>query len=189
MMLTASPPWRSVSYTHLQLHRLGDVDDHPLEKVLALVLHVPALVDDPAVAVLAAHPVLHGAVLPLALEVVAPHLHQGAVVGVDHLQKLVVKALADLLPGEAEHLQELVADVEEAVPGVVVAAVVGPRQGVVEEVQLPVLLLSLIHISLTAEGARRKGYALTPAGRRALLGEYRRLKQMVEDGAGLEGYQ
>lgn len=44
-------------------------------------------------------------------------------------------------------------------------------------------------IALTAEGARRKVYALTPAGRRALLGEYRRLKQMVEDGAGLEGYQ
>lgn len=44
-------------------------------------------------------------------------------------------------------------------------------------------------IALTAEGARRKVYALTPAGRRALVGEYRRLKQMVEDGAGLEGYQ
>ncbi|WP_243764088.1 PadR family transcriptional regulator [Bittarella massiliensis (ex Durand et al. 2017)] len=44
-------------------------------------------------------------------------------------------------------------------------------------------------ISLTAEGPRRKVYALTPAGRRALLGEYRRLKQMVADGSGLEGYQ
>ncbi len=31
--------------------------------------------------------------------------------------------------------------------------------------------------------------ALTPAGRQALVGEYRRLKQMVEDGAGLEGCQ
>lgn len=44
-------------------------------------------------------------------------------------------------------------------------------------------------IALTAEGERRKVYALTPAGRQALVVEYRRLKQMVEDGAGLEGYQ
>lgn len=44
-------------------------------------------------------------------------------------------------------------------------------------------------IALTAEGPRRKVYALTPSGRRSLLDEYRRLKQMVADGSGLEGYQ
>ena len=41
-------------------------------------------------------------------------------------------------------------------------------------------------ITFTGEEGRRKNYAITPAGRAALLAEYRRLKQLVEDGAILE---
>lgn len=41
-------------------------------------------------------------------------------------------------------------------------------------------------IVLTGEEGRRKNYAITPAGRDALLTEYRRLKQMVADGSVLE---
>ena len=38
-------------------------------------------------------------------------------------------------------------------------------------------------IVLTGEDGRRKNYAITEAGKNALLLEYRRLKQLVEDGA------
>ena len=41
-------------------------------------------------------------------------------------------------------------------------------------------------IVLTGEDGRRKNYAITEAGKNALLLEYRRLKQLVEDGAMLE---
>ncbi len=41
-------------------------------------------------------------------------------------------------------------------------------------------------IVLTGEDGRRKNYAITEAGKNALLLEYRRLKQLVEDGAILE---
>lgn len=41
-------------------------------------------------------------------------------------------------------------------------------------------------IVLESEEDRRKTYAITDAGRQALLEEYRRLKQMVEDGKELE---
>ena len=41
-------------------------------------------------------------------------------------------------------------------------------------------------IVLTVEDGRRKNYAITEAGKNALLLEYRRLKQLVEDGAILE---
>jgi len=41
-------------------------------------------------------------------------------------------------------------------------------------------------IVLTGEEGRRKNYAITQAGRDALLTEYRRLKQMVADGSVLE---
>ena len=41
-------------------------------------------------------------------------------------------------------------------------------------------------IVLTGEDGRRKNYAITPAGREALLAEYNRLKQMVADGGILE---
>ena len=41
-------------------------------------------------------------------------------------------------------------------------------------------------IVLTGEEGRRKNYAITPAGRAALLAEYRRLKNLVQDGALLE---
>ena len=41
-------------------------------------------------------------------------------------------------------------------------------------------------IVLTGEDGRRKNYAITEAGKNALLLEYRRLKQLVEDGALLE---
>ena len=41
-------------------------------------------------------------------------------------------------------------------------------------------------IVLTGEEGRRKNYAITGAGRDALLAEYRRLQQMVADGAVLE---
>ena len=41
-------------------------------------------------------------------------------------------------------------------------------------------------IVLTGEEGRRKNYAITRTGRDALLAEYRRLQQMVADGAGLE---
>ena len=42
-------------------------------------------------------------------------------------------------------------------------------------------------ITLESEDDRRKNYAITPAGRKALAEEYRRLKRMLADGAGLEG--
>lgn len=42
-------------------------------------------------------------------------------------------------------------------------------------------------IVLAEEEGRRKTYAITGAGRDALLAEYRRLKRLVEDGAVLEG--
>ena len=38
----------------------------------------------------------------------------------------------------------------------------------------------------TGEEGRRKNYAITPAGREALLAEYNRLKRMVADGGILE---
>ena len=41
-------------------------------------------------------------------------------------------------------------------------------------------------IVLTGEDGRRKNYAITEAGKNALLLEYRRLKQLVEYGAILE---
>ena len=41
-------------------------------------------------------------------------------------------------------------------------------------------------IVLTGEDGRRKNYAITEAGKNALLLEYRRLKQLVEDAAILE---
>ena len=41
-------------------------------------------------------------------------------------------------------------------------------------------------IVLTGEDGRRKNYAITEAVKNALLLEYRRLKQLVEDGAILE---
>ena len=41
-------------------------------------------------------------------------------------------------------------------------------------------------IVLTGEEGRRKNYAITPAGRSALLAEYARLKRMVADGDILE---
>lgn len=41
-------------------------------------------------------------------------------------------------------------------------------------------------IVLTGEEGRRKNYAITRTGRDALLAEYRRLQQMVADGAILE---
>ena len=41
-------------------------------------------------------------------------------------------------------------------------------------------------IVLTGEEGRRKNYAITQAGRDALLAEYRRLKQLVADGESLE---
>ena len=41
-------------------------------------------------------------------------------------------------------------------------------------------------ITFTGEEGRRKNYAITPAGRAALLAEYRRLKNLVRDGALLE---
>lgn len=41
-------------------------------------------------------------------------------------------------------------------------------------------------IVLTGEDGRRKNYAITEAGKTALLLEYRRLKRLVEDGAMLE---
>lgn len=41
-------------------------------------------------------------------------------------------------------------------------------------------------IVLTGEDGRRKNYAITEAGKNALLLEYRRLKRLVEDGAMLE---
>lgn len=41
-------------------------------------------------------------------------------------------------------------------------------------------------ITLTGEENRRKNYAITPKGRAALLGEYERLKRLVEDGNILE---
>lgn len=42
-------------------------------------------------------------------------------------------------------------------------------------------------IVLAEEEGRRKTYAITGAGRDALLAEYRRLKRLVKDGAVLEG--
>ena len=42
-------------------------------------------------------------------------------------------------------------------------------------------------IVLAEEEGRRKTYAITDAGREALLAEYRRLKHLVADGAVLEG--
>ena len=42
-------------------------------------------------------------------------------------------------------------------------------------------------IVLAEEEGRRKTYAITDAGREALLAEYRRLKRLVADGAVLEG--
>ena len=42
-------------------------------------------------------------------------------------------------------------------------------------------------IVLAEEEGQRKTYAITGAGRDALLAEYRRLKRLVEDGAVLEG--
>ena len=41
-------------------------------------------------------------------------------------------------------------------------------------------------IVLTGEEGRRKNYAITRTGRDALLAEYRRLQQMVADGAMVE---
>ena len=41
-------------------------------------------------------------------------------------------------------------------------------------------------IVLTGEEGRRKNYAITKAGRAALLAEYHRLKQLVADGSILE---
>ena len=41
-------------------------------------------------------------------------------------------------------------------------------------------------ITLTGEEGRRKNYAITDAGREALLMEYDRLKRLVADGAMLE---
>lgn len=41
-------------------------------------------------------------------------------------------------------------------------------------------------IAFTGEEGRRKNYAITPAGRSALLAEYARLKRMVADGDILE---
>ena len=41
-------------------------------------------------------------------------------------------------------------------------------------------------ITLTGEDGRRKNYAITPAGREALLAEYNRLKLLVSDGRMLE---
>ena len=41
-------------------------------------------------------------------------------------------------------------------------------------------------IVLTGEEGRRKTYAITPAGREALLAEYGRLRRLVADGAILE---
>ena len=41
-------------------------------------------------------------------------------------------------------------------------------------------------IVITGEEGRRKNYAITPAGREALLAEYNRLKRMVADGGILE---
>jgi DNA-binding PadR family transcriptional regulator len=42
-------------------------------------------------------------------------------------------------------------------------------------------------ITLESQDDRRKNYAITPAGREALAAEYRRLKQLVQDGAEVEG--
>ena len=42
-------------------------------------------------------------------------------------------------------------------------------------------------IVLTGEEGRRKNYAITEAGKSALLAEYSRLKRLVEDGGILEG--
>ncbi len=42
-------------------------------------------------------------------------------------------------------------------------------------------------IILQSEENRRKTYAITESGKRALLWEHARLKQMVEDGRSLEG--
>ena len=42
-------------------------------------------------------------------------------------------------------------------------------------------------IVLTGEEGRRKNYAITDAGREALLMEYHRLKRLVADGTMLEG--
>ncbi len=42
-------------------------------------------------------------------------------------------------------------------------------------------------IKLTEEKDRRKNYEITESGRRALLAEYRRLKQVVLDGNILDG--
>ena len=44
-------------------------------------------------------------------------------------------------------------------------------------------------ITFTGEEGRRKNYAITPAGRAALLAEYRRLKNLVRDGALLEALE
>ena len=41
-------------------------------------------------------------------------------------------------------------------------------------------------ITLTGADGRRKNYEITPAGRAALLAEYRRLQDMVRDGGFLE---
>lgn len=41
-------------------------------------------------------------------------------------------------------------------------------------------------IVLASEDGRRKNYAITNAGKEALLGEYNRLKRLVEDGKLLE---
>lgn len=41
-------------------------------------------------------------------------------------------------------------------------------------------------IALAGEDGRRKTYAITAAGREALLREYARLKRLVADGSGLE---
>ena len=41
-------------------------------------------------------------------------------------------------------------------------------------------------IVFTGEEGRRKNYAITPAGREALLAEYERLKRMVTDGSVME---
>lgn len=41
-------------------------------------------------------------------------------------------------------------------------------------------------IALTGEEGRRKNYAITEKGKTALLGEYDRLKRLVEDGKILE---
>ncbi len=43
-------------------------------------------------------------------------------------------------------------------------------------------------IRLESEDERRKTYAITDEGRDALVMEYKRLKQMIADGAGLEEF-